>query len=105
MMSFQVQLHAVRRPGRDTAAEEISIFCPHRDVQHNGDGNNRPVLDVARDHSLSGELPEIPIERFIHGLDKQIELIEQRDPIFRVAAAAAEYLRNVFAGIVEATGA
>jgi hypothetical protein len=102
MTTLQVQLDSISRPSCNAAAKKIAILRPHRDLQHEGDSDNRPVFDVARDHSLPRELLEIPIEGFIHGLDKQPNLIEHRRAGFRVIATAAEYLRNVPASIVEA---
>lgn len=57
----QVQLDSISRPGGNATAEEVPILRPDWDAQHEGHGGNRPVLDVARGHSLPGELPEIPI--------------------------------------------
>ena len=89
MAALEIQLNPISRPGGDAAAEEISILGPDGDVEHEGNGGNWPIVDVARGHSLTGQLLEIAIVGLVHGLDEPIELAEQRDAGFRVAPAAA----------------
>jgi hypothetical protein len=61
MTTLQVQLDSISRPSCNAAAKKIAILRPHRDLQHEGDSDNRPVLDVASNHSLPRQLLEIPI--------------------------------------------
>jgi hypothetical protein len=46
----EVELNIVRRPGRDTAAEEVPVLGLNRAVEQQRHRNHGPIVNIARTH-------------------------------------------------------
>jgi hypothetical protein len=51
---LQIEFYVRGRPSGDTAAKEVLVFCRYGAIEEQGSCCNRPVVNIARAHSLAG---------------------------------------------------